>query len=172
MSAYDDAWADIASKGNSELRVVLTVRTDVVMASSLSVRASLVRPSLAKDDIVNFTLAQVSSRNEKLVWLSNPADVPVAVHLLSSILDERECLARSSDVSDNHVVNDSFHIGQHARTWAVIPPHEEMALGPVLFQPSAVASYHGRVLVRNNLTYMQAVEMFGEVSTSVAVLIQ
>ena len=177
-------WAALLARNAQDLRATLTIATDVVAKTTVTVRSTLQWPKVATSLQLAFGLAQIGANVPAYVSVRNRADVPVWVELVEqdtslNLLEQLLEGEATETTARFHLVNNSAEVlrkaqlspgafelpckplpdGCGARTLAA---GEEAQLGPVYFKPSSQRHVRSWLFVRSNLTLLDEVLVHGE----------
>ena len=86
-------------EAKTEINENITIKTDCTK-DNIKIRASLAKPSLVKNDQINFGLVQIGKTNEKYINCTNPSDMTMTFKLM---LASEEY----SDIHNNNMFNNN-----------------------------------------------------------------
>ena len=115
-----------------------------------------------------FTLDWPLADKLKKVWTGDIGDLgeEARVNWLPKQKCGSSCSWVLSDPEHNsHLLeshSQAFFLSPLSQSPQYIPSHSSMLLGPVVFQPSALGVHSGTLIVRNNVTGVEVVELRGE----------
>uniref|UniRef100_A0A8C0GE06 Transmembrane protein 131 n=1 Tax=Chelonoidis abingdonii TaxID=106734 RepID=A0A8C0GE06_CHEAB len=184
-------WAGIRENSGHRLSAMFEVDTDLQKDVILKITAKLTWPSiLSSPRHLSFPLTNTNSSSEEEILLENPADVPVCVQFLplalysnpSSFVDkliERFNLSKSTNfnlrtlefqVSRNSVqplqstTGFAEGLSQHLVLNIVLKPGERKSV-KVKFTPVLNKTVSSLIIIRNNLTVIDAIMVQGQGTT-------
>ncbi|CAM9912632.1 unnamed protein product, partial [Choristocarpus tenellus] len=135
--------------------------------------------------VVQFPLTHVGDFREIFLEVSNPADVPVLVHLATAEGGDHHVSVTPLPASSQHGSGDCSSgagaVGGVAEVWGVeadeegpvfylseggigpvlLAPKGRVVLGPLCFLPDRPGTFYGHVYLRNNLTQLESVSLKG-----------
>ncbi|KAM9173583.1 transmembrane protein 131 isoform 1-T1 [Pangshura tecta] len=184
-------WAGIRENSGHRLSAMFEVDTDLQKDVKLKITAELAWPSiLSSPRHLSFPLTNTNSSSEEEILLENPADVPVYVQFLplalysnpSSFVDkliERFNLSKSTNfnlrtlefqVSRNSVqplqstTGFAEGLSRHSVLNIVLKPGERKSV-KVKFTPVLNKTVSSLIIIRNNLTVIDAIMVQGQGTT-------
>lgn len=155
----DAMWQHVMDEHAEQITAQLSVHTDVAVTPVLDVHASLTRPSTLHDNTLDYGLTQLHTQRMQYIVLHNPSDHPVHVQLLPLEGDTpwwRHVLAwvwqREAE----------FYYAADCTTTALLAPHRQAKLGPLIYVPHGLGTDSITITVRNNLTVYEQITVLGQ----------
>eukprot|EP00002_Diphylleia_rotans_P031749 TRINITY_DN6610_c0_g1_i2.p1 TRINITY_DN6610_c0_g1~~TRINITY_DN6610_c0_g1_i2.p1 ORF type:complete len:1837 (+),score=304.29 TRINITY_DN6610_c0_g1_i2:65-5575(+) len=163
LKRREKVWDSLQVSGETLVVANLTYHTDKNINLRLVVQASLTKPSIIHGllDNFNFGLVQIGSAKEIYIPVSNPSDVPVHVQLLP-FSPNSTGTNQTFPIYYSPSTPDVFQMSPKASQGVVIPPHENVTMGPIFFKPFDNQTHHAMIYLKNNLTILEIVELRGQ----------
>jgi len=164
--------------GRNTIGAALTVLTNIVPVPLIHVVASIIRPSILPFEVrengltfaetqVNVDHLSMSTTSEDMekifIPIMNPTNEYIAVQVLTgdpgtnfAVCDsftEEKCVSQTSPF---------FFKKRNILETKVLPPKGSTRIGPIGFIPPSEGQHQGLLYVRNNLTYLESVNVYGE----------
>jgi hypothetical protein len=160
--SLDEQWQRVTAQHGDEISAQLTVHTDVAVTPVLEVHASLMRPSVLHAATLDYGLTQLHAPRTQYIVLHNPSDHPVQVQLLPLATSAAPWWSR---VLDTLWPEAEFYYAPESVTRAVLAPHRQAKLGPLVYVPHHARLDSITVTVRNNLTVYEQITVQGQGGT-------
>ncbi|XP_015706424.1 transmembrane protein 131 [Coturnix japonica] len=185
------AWTEIKENSSHRLNAIFEVDTDLQKDVQLTVTAEMAWPSiLSSPRQLRFPLTNTNSSSEEEIFLENPADVPVYVQFLpvalysnpSTFADkmlERFNLSKPMDFSLRTLEFQVFrncvqplqstagltkNLARHSVLSLMLKPGERKSV-KVKFSPVLNKTVSSLIVIRNNLTVIDAIMVQGQGTT-------
>ncbi|OXB75135.1 UNVERIFIED_CONTAM: hypothetical protein H355_009709 [Colinus virginianus] len=185
------AWTEIKENSSHRLNAIFEVDTDLQKDVQLKVSAEMAWPSiLSSPRQLSFPLTNTNSSSEEEIFLENPADVPVYVQFLpvalysnpSTFADkmlERFNLSKSTDFNLRTLEFQVFRncaqplqstvglpkgLARHSVLSLMLKPGERKSV-KVKFTPVLNKTVSSLIVIRNNLTVIDAIMVQGQGTT-------
>lgn len=140
-------WERLAKSGELNVKAVLTLETNLQHTFSIPVHAFLSKPTIILEN-VKFPLTEVGSTNSQPIYIHNPSEFPLLVQILP-IMDDNK---------------DSFSISEECKQLQLIQPKAFHEIGTLYFSPKSNKYFTSNLFVKNNLTIVDSIPVFGYVS--------
>eukprot|EP00850_Spirogloea_muscicola_P002213 SM000008S22302 [mRNA] locus=s8:971068:977536:- [translate_table: standard] len=190
MQQRDTAWQELLQSNGTEVVAQVFLQTDVVSQSAVPVLFSLVRPHVLANESMpgrlEYGQVHVHTTEWQDVWVENPSDWPLQARLALS--GESAALARCFCAEDEHdmllangqsctnlerrggtkrpssslATPPAFVLSPHGVNRAILPPRSRLQMGPVGFLPRRLCSATASLVVHNNLTLQEQLQLRGE----------
>ncbi|NWR31468.1 TM131 protein, partial [Tachuris rubrigastra] len=184
-------WTEIKENSSHRLNAVFEVDTDLQKDVRLKITAEMAWPSiLISPRHLNFPLTNTNSSSEEEIFLENPADVPVYVQFLpvalysnpSTFVDkllERFNLSKPANFNQRTLEFQVFKncvqplqttmgltkgVARHSILSLILKPGERKSV-KVKFTPVLNKTVSSLIVIRNNLTVIDAIMVQGQGTT-------
>ncbi|NWU77316.1 TM131 protein, partial [Onychorhynchus coronatus] len=184
-------WTEIKENSSHRLNAVFEVDTDLQKDVQLKITAEMAWPSiLISPRHLNFPLTNTNSSSEEEIFLENPADVPVYIQFLpvalysnpSTFVDkllERFNLSKPTNFNQRtlefHVFRNCVQplqttmgltkgVARHSVLSLILKPGERKSV-KVKFTPVLNKTVSSLIVIRNNLTVIDAIMVQGQGTT-------
>ncbi len=157
--SLDAMWQHVLDEHSEQITAQLTVHTDVAVTPVLAVHASLTRPSILHSTTLDYGLTQLHTQRTQYIVLHNPSDQPVHVQLLpltGAVSWWRRVQAWLWQQEAE------FYYPAECTTTALLAPHRQVKLGPLIYVPHHLGVDEITVTVRNNLTVYEQIKVIGQ----------
>jgi hypothetical protein len=158
--SLDAMWQHVIDEHAAQITTQLTVHTDVAVAPVLDVHASLTRPSILHSDTLDYGLTQLHTQRTQYIVLHNPSDHPVHVQLLPLAEDAPWWTRVLTWVWPSEAAE--FYYAPECVTAALLAPHKQVKLGPLVYVPHHLDTDALTLTVRNNLTVFEQIRVRGQ----------
>ena len=145
LNQRDYIWNRLVAAGKDSIEGNLVISTDIASGHTLSFKAPLLRPSIIKESVIDFSLTQIGSSSRAMLPIVNPSDSLIQVELIYQLPENAE-----------------FQLPPLDEQPYLIPPRTTTSIGPIYFLPQLFHHTNLTIQLRNNLTIVQTVLIQGQ----------
>jgi len=142
------AWDLLQIQGRDVIERSLAFNLGFLGTGYLSLQGTIGLPRIFLEEQLDFGVVQVNTSRSLHLRIANPSAAPLEARLCPVKAGERE---HNQFLLDRSVNLDSF----------IVPPGDEIEIGPILFIPQQTGEVEGTLYLRNNLTQLTKISLIG-----------